>query len=49
MVAGYYREMGWDPETGIPTEETLQQLRIDFAAADLTSTINETIAELPEA
>jgi aldehyde:ferredoxin oxidoreductase len=27
--------MGWDPQTGIPTKETLLDVGLDFVAADL--------------
>ena len=33
--AEYFSEMGWDPETGIPTETTLQRLGLDFCIADM--------------
>jgi len=29
LKKGYWRQMGWDPETGVPTKETLQRLKID--------------------
>ena len=29
LLAGAYAEFGWDPETGVPTRETLQQLGIN--------------------
>jgi len=28
LLAGAYAEFGWDPETGVPTEETLKKLGI---------------------
>jgi aldehyde:ferredoxin oxidoreductase len=31
-VHTFYRLMGWDPETGVPTEEKLQELGIGWAA-----------------
>ena len=30
LLRGAYEEYGWDPETGIPTEETLSALGLDF-------------------
>ncbi len=35
QVRDYLEAMGWDPETGVPTEETLLGLGLDFVAADL--------------
>ncbi len=35
QVREYLEAMGWDPETGVPTRETLEQLGLDFVAADL--------------
>ena len=32
LLAGAYAEYGWDPETGKPTNETLEGLGLDFAA-----------------
>jgi aldehyde:ferredoxin oxidoreductase len=26
MLEAYYRERGWDPKTGIPTQEKLEEL-----------------------
>jgi aldehyde:ferredoxin oxidoreductase len=26
---GYWRQLGWDPETGVPTTETLHRLKLD--------------------
>lgn len=31
IVTGYYREQGWDEETGVPTEATLAELGIEGA------------------
>jgi aldehyde:ferredoxin oxidoreductase len=31
----YLVEMGWDPQTGIPTEDTLKRLHLDFCVTDL--------------
>lgn len=33
LLAGAYTEYGWDPETGWPTQETLDELDLSFAAA----------------
>ena len=30
QVRDYCQAMGWDPETGVPTDETLKSLRLDF-------------------
>ena len=30
LLAGAYAEYGWDPETGKPTQETLEKLGLDF-------------------
>jgi len=35
QVKDYLNAMGWDPETGVPTKETLLGLGLDFVAADL--------------
>ena len=32
LLAGAYAEYGWDPETGEPTQETLEELGLGFAA-----------------
>lgn len=32
---GYCKEMGWNPENGYPLEETLKDLKLDFAIKDL--------------
>jgi aldehyde:ferredoxin oxidoreductase len=32
LLAGAYAEYGWDPETGIPTQQTLEALGLAFAA-----------------
>lgn len=31
VLSGYYEARGWDPKTGIPTDETLKKLGLDFA------------------
>ncbi len=36
QVEDYLRAMGWDTKTGIPTQETLKQLGLDFVADDLS-------------
>jgi aldehyde:ferredoxin oxidoreductase len=33
----YYRLRGWDPETGMPTSETLRRLKLDEIASDIPS------------
>ncbi|HUT11226.1 MAG TPA: aldehyde ferredoxin oxidoreductase family protein [Thermoguttaceae bacterium] len=35
QVRDYLEAMGWDPESGVPTKETLERLGLDFVAADL--------------
>ena len=35
MTAEYYRAMGWDVETGVPTVDTLRALNLEDVAADL--------------
>lgn len=35
LLSGYYEARGWDPETGIPTEETLKDLGLDFVIGNL--------------
>ena len=35
QVKDYLEAMGWDTETGVPTKETLEELGLDFVAADL--------------
>ena len=35
QVRDYHEAMGWDTETGVPKKETLLQLGLDFAAAEL--------------
>ena len=35
QVRDYLAAMGWDPQTGVPTKETLLGLGLDFVAADL--------------
>ncbi|MBE9472672.1 MAG: aldehyde ferredoxin oxidoreductase family protein [Chloroflexi bacterium] len=34
LLAGAYAEYGWDPETGKPTRETLEELGLGFAAGE---------------
>jgi aldehyde:ferredoxin oxidoreductase len=34
LLKGAYREHGWDGETGMPTEETIKRLRLDFIGSD---------------
>jgi len=36
MLDNYYEMMGWDPKTGIPREETLRSLGLDFAVDKLS-------------
>lgn len=33
----FYKEMGWDPQLGSPTRETLQRLGLEDIAADLAA------------
>jgi len=35
LLSGYYEARGWDTETGIPTEETLKDLGLDFVIGNL--------------
>ncbi len=35
QVRDYLQAMGWDPETGVPTRETLERLGLDFVIPDL--------------
>jgi len=35
LISGAYAEYGWDPETGMPTQETLRQLGLGLAAGVL--------------
>jgi aldehyde:ferredoxin oxidoreductase len=35
QVRDYLQAMGWDAETGVPSEATLQELGLNFVAADL--------------
>lgn len=35
MVKGYYKVMGWDEETGVPTEKTLERLNIKELKRDV--------------
>jgi len=30
-IRSYYYQMGWDPETGVPTKITLERLNLDWA------------------
>lgn len=34
LLKGAYREHGWDNETGMPPEETIKRLRLDFIGSD---------------
>lgn len=35
LLSGYYEARGWDTETGIPTEDTLKDLGLDFVIGNL--------------
>ena len=35
LLIGYYEARGWDKETGIPTDETLKNLGLDFVIGKL--------------
>lgn len=35
LLSGYYESRGWDKETGIPTDETLKRLGLDFVIGNL--------------
>jgi len=35
LLSGYYEARGWDKETGIPTDETLKKLGLDFVIGKL--------------
>jgi len=35
QVEDYLAAMGWDTTTGVPSQETLEKLGLDFVAADL--------------
>ncbi|MEJ2250252.1 MAG: aldehyde ferredoxin oxidoreductase family protein [Candidatus Lokiarchaeota archaeon] len=37
LLSGYYEARGWDKETGIPTEETLKDLGLDFVVGKLSA------------
>ena len=37
MLENYYSLMGWDPDTGVPKRETLEELGIGFVWRDLKS------------
>jgi aldehyde:ferredoxin oxidoreductase len=39
LLSGAYAEYGWDPETGMPTEETLDRLGLGFAAGVLEGVV----------
>ncbi|MFX1355939.1 MAG: aldehyde ferredoxin oxidoreductase family protein [Promethearchaeota archaeon] len=38
LLSGYYEARGWDKETGIPTDETLKKLGLDFVIGNLKPT-----------
>lgn len=40
MLAAYYKVRGWDPVTGFPTRERLEQLNMGWAADDLDKLAN---------
>jgi aldehyde:ferredoxin oxidoreductase len=35
LLSGAYAEYGWDPQTGMPTQQTLKELGLEFAAKAL--------------
>jgi aldehyde:ferredoxin oxidoreductase len=35
LLSGYYEARGWDKETGIPTDESLKKLGMDFVIGKL--------------
>ncbi|TFG08032.1 MAG: hypothetical protein EU539_03425 [Promethearchaeota archaeon] len=35
LLSGYYEARGWDKDTGIPTDETLKSLGLDFAIDEI--------------
>ena len=35
LLSGYYEARGWDKETGIPTDETLKDLGLDFVIPEI--------------
>jgi aldehyde:ferredoxin oxidoreductase len=37
LLSGYYEARGWDNETGIPTDETLKDLGLDFLVGKLNA------------
>ncbi len=37
QVEDYLEAMGWDPKTGVPKQETLHELGLDFVGDDLRS------------
>jgi len=41
----YYRLMGWDPETGIPTADKLEALGVGWAAAMLPATVRAILSK----
>jgi aldehyde:ferredoxin oxidoreductase len=41
MLTAYYQVRGWDPETGYPTPEKLQQLGLSWAAPSLRSSLSQ--------
>jgi aldehyde:ferredoxin oxidoreductase len=38
LLSGYYEARGWDKETGIPTDDTLKRLGLDFVIGKLKPT-----------
>ncbi|MFX1462264.1 MAG: aldehyde ferredoxin oxidoreductase C-terminal domain-containing protein, partial [Promethearchaeota archaeon] len=38
LLSGYYEARGWDLKTGIPTDETLKNLGLNFVIGKLKST-----------
>jgi len=38
QVEDYLNAMGWDPKTGVPRDQTLRELGLDFVADDLKAT-----------
>ncbi|MCK4382992.1 MAG: aldehyde:ferredoxin oxidoreductase, partial [Candidatus Lokiarchaeota archaeon] len=38
LLSGYYEARGWDTKTGIPTDETLKSLGLDFVIGKLKAT-----------
>jgi aldehyde:ferredoxin oxidoreductase len=35
LLSGYYAARGWDEKTGIPTDEKLKELGLDFAISEM--------------